>query len=113
MSKIYPRIHDDIKVTLVQSQDHILNNYDQQISRYTEEMFKLDNINVVMNARYSTSSTQQIYCIDISYWNKKCIALYGIRQVYSRNQGASDYLGKLIMVAPFASYFCLGFVNSL
>ena len=113
VSKIYPGIHEDIKVTLVQSQDHVLNNYDQQISQYTEKMFKLDNINVVTNARYSTSSTQQIYCIDISYWNKKCIALHGIRQVYSRNQGASDYLCKLIMVAPFASYSCLGFVNSL
>ena len=63
MSKIYPGIHDDIKVTLVQSQDHVLNIYDQQISRYTEKMFKLDNINVITNARYSTSSTQQIFMV--------------------------------------------------
>ena len=61
VSKIYPGIHDDIKVTLVQSQDHVLNNYDQQISQYTEEMFKFDNINVITNARYSTPSAQQIF----------------------------------------------------
>jgi len=52
VAKIYPGISDHIQVTLVQSQDHILNNYDQQISQYTEERFKMDTINVVTNARY-------------------------------------------------------------
>ncbi len=51
VSRIYPCIVDDIKITLVQSQDHVLNNYDQQISQFTEERFKMDNINLVTNAR--------------------------------------------------------------
>ena len=37
---IYPTVLDDFKVTLVQSGDHILNNYDLQISKFTEEQFK-------------------------------------------------------------------------
>ena len=51
VAKIYPRIRDQVTVTLVQSQDHVLNTYDQQISNYTEERFKLDEIDVVMNSR--------------------------------------------------------------
>ena len=53
VAKIYPGICDHIQVTLVQSQDHILNNYDQQISQYTEERFKMDTINVITNSRYT------------------------------------------------------------
>lgn len=52
VEKIYPGISDDIMVTLVQSQDHILNMYDQTISSYTEDQFKMDGINVLTNARY-------------------------------------------------------------
>ena len=51
VAKIYPRIKDHVTVTLVQSRDHVLNTYDQQISSYTEERFKMDGIDVVMNSR--------------------------------------------------------------
>ena len=51
VSKIYPGILDDVMVTLVQSQDHVLNTYDQQISQYTEERFKMDNVHLVTNSR--------------------------------------------------------------
>ncbi len=57
VSKIYPGIADDVQITLVQSQDHILNNYDQQISQFTEESFKTDDINLVTNARYMYKHT--------------------------------------------------------
>lgn len=49
--KIYPGIEEDTCVTLVQSQDHVLNTYDQQISAYTEERFKMDGINLITNSR--------------------------------------------------------------
>ena len=51
VAKIYPRIKDHVTVTLVQSQDHVLNTYDQQISSYTEERFKMDGIKAVINTR--------------------------------------------------------------
>lgn len=51
VAKIYPGIEKDTRVTLVQSQDHVLNTYDQQISSYTEERFKMDGINLITNSR--------------------------------------------------------------
>lgn len=51
VSKIYPGIKDKVKVSLVQSRDHILNTYDQTISQYTEEQFQSDKINLITNAR--------------------------------------------------------------
>lgn len=51
VSKIYPGILDDVMVTLVQSQDHVLNTYDQTISQYAEERFKMDNVHLVTNSR--------------------------------------------------------------
>ena len=37
---IYPTVLDDFNITMIQSGDHILNNYDLQISRFTETQFK-------------------------------------------------------------------------
>ena len=51
VSKIYPKIKDDILISMVQSQDHILNTYDKQISDFAEDMFRHDKINLLMNAR--------------------------------------------------------------
>lgn len=51
VSRIYPGIHDKVKVSLVQSRDHILNTYDQTISEYTEKEFSSDKINLITNAR--------------------------------------------------------------
>lgn len=51
VSRIYPQILDKVKVTLVQSSDHILNMYDQTISQYAEKQFTSDKINIIMNSR--------------------------------------------------------------
>ena len=37
---IYPTVLDDFYITLIQSGDHILNNYDLQICCFTETQFK-------------------------------------------------------------------------
>ena len=51
VGKIYPGIEEDVMVTLVQSQDHILNAYDKEISKFAEKSFKMDGINLVTNSR--------------------------------------------------------------
>ena len=53
LPKIYPRVVDDFQVTLVQSGDHILNTYDQQISAFTERNFHSEEqeVNVVTGTR--------------------------------------------------------------
>lgn len=37
LSKSLPDLKDKIRVTIIQSQDHILNTYDQSISKMAEE----------------------------------------------------------------------------
>ena len=68
VEKIYPGIEDDVMVTLVQSQDHILNMYDQHISCYTEERFKMDGINLVTNAR--------CVCVCVLACGRICVCLW-------------------------------------
>lgn len=51
VSKIYPGVKENVRVSLVQSRDHILNTYDQTISQYTAAQFKSDNIHVITNSR--------------------------------------------------------------
>ena len=59
--KIYPGIEEDTCVTLVQSQDHVLNTYDQQISTYTEERFKMDGINLITNSRFCLNRNKLLH----------------------------------------------------
>lgn len=40
-----------IKVSIIQSQDHILNTYDDKISQYAEKRFRRNGINVITRAR--------------------------------------------------------------
>ena len=51
LKKQYPGLSEHARITLVHSRDHILNNYDEQISEYTEKHFKTDYINCVTNSR--------------------------------------------------------------
>ena len=53
LPKIYPHIVNDFQVTLLQSGDHILNTYDQQISSFTEKNFqsKEEEVRVLTGTR--------------------------------------------------------------
>jgi|AntAceMinimDraft_11_1070367.scaffolds.fasta_scaffold53078_1 NADH:ubiquinone reductase (non-electrogenic) len=46
MPRLYPALVGKITITLVQSPDHILNTYDERISKYAEEKFARDGIKV-------------------------------------------------------------------
>lgn len=48
----FPKLlRNEISVHLIQSRSHILNTYDEQVSRYTEERFARDNVKVMTNSR--------------------------------------------------------------
>ena len=48
----FPKLlRNEISVHLIQSRSHILNTYDEQVSRYTEDRFARDNVDVLTNAR--------------------------------------------------------------
>jgi len=48
---LYPHLHNDVKITLVQSGDHILNTYDERISKYAEQKFIREGIEVKTGCR--------------------------------------------------------------
>lgn len=50
----YPKIlRNEVSVHVIQSRSHILNTYDEALSRYAEERFARDDIDVLTNARVS------------------------------------------------------------
>ncbi|KAI5894247.1 nucleotide-binding domain-containing protein [Schizophyllum commune H4-8] len=50
----YPKLcREEVSIHLIQSREHILNTYSEAISRYAEEKFKRDEIDLITNARVS------------------------------------------------------------
>ncbi|KUI68389.1 External alternative NAD(P)H-ubiquinone oxidoreductase B1, mitochondrial [Cytospora mali] len=52
LTKYFPQLlRNEISVHLIQSRGHILNTYDEAVSKYAEERFIRDGINVLTNSR--------------------------------------------------------------
>lgn len=52
LTKHFPKLlRNEISVHLIQSRGHILNTYDEAVSKYAEERFARDHINVLTNSR--------------------------------------------------------------
>lgn len=52
MTKFFPNIlRNEISVHLIQSRGHILNTYDEALSKYAEERFDRDQVDVLTNSR--------------------------------------------------------------
>ncbi|KAI9299059.1 FAD/NAD(P)-binding domain-containing protein [Neoconidiobolus thromboides FSU 785] len=51
LASYFPFLAEDVSIHIIQSREHILNTYDEQISKYTEKRFKDRNINIITNAR--------------------------------------------------------------
>lgn len=51
---MFPRLlRNEISVHLIQSRDHILNTYDETLSKYAEDRFARDQVEVLVNSRVS------------------------------------------------------------
>ena len=64
LPRLYPEIGDKLSITLVQSPDHILNTYDERISKYAEEKFARDGIKVLTNRRVTSVKANQATVMD-------------------------------------------------
>lgn len=52
LSRYYPKLlRNEISVHVIQSRSHILNTYDEALSKYAEERFAHDQVDVLTNAR--------------------------------------------------------------
>ncbi|VFQ61775.1 unnamed protein product [Cuscuta campestris] len=49
--KIYPSVKDLVRITIIQSGDHILNTFDERISSFAEQKFQRDGIEVLTGCR--------------------------------------------------------------
>ncbi|XP_060202302.1 external alternative NAD(P)H-ubiquinone oxidoreductase B1, mitochondrial-like [Lycium barbarum] len=58
--KIYPSVKDFVKITLIQSGDHILNTFDKRISSFAEQKFQRDGIEVLTGCRVNNVSERFI-----------------------------------------------------
>ncbi|CAK7198135.1 hypothetical protein SEUCBS139899_000793 [Sporothrix eucalyptigena] len=61
LSKHYPRLlRNEISVHLVQSRSHILNTYDETVSKYAEARFLRDQVDVLTNSRVNEVKPDRI-----------------------------------------------------
>ncbi|CAI0550056.1 unnamed protein product, partial [Linum tenue] len=57
---IYPTVKDLVKISVVQSGDHILNTFDERISSFAEQKFSRDGIEVQTGCRVVSVSDKEI-----------------------------------------------------
>ncbi|KAJ4729894.1 External alternative NAD(P)H-ubiquinone oxidoreductase [Melia azedarach] len=57
---LYPLVRDLVRITLVQSGDHILNTFDERISTFAETKFQRDGIEVLTGCRVVNVSDKEI-----------------------------------------------------
>lgn len=60
LKKLYPTIKDKVKITLIQSGDHILNMFDERISSFAEKKFTRDGIEVQTGCRVMSVDDKEI-----------------------------------------------------
>ncbi|XP_058090024.1 external alternative NAD(P)H-ubiquinone oxidoreductase B1, mitochondrial-like isoform X6 [Magnolia sinica] len=58
--EIYPTVKDLVKITVIQSGDHILNMFDERISSFAEQKFQRDGIDVKIGQRVISVSDKAI-----------------------------------------------------
>ncbi|GKU96560.1 hypothetical protein SLEP1_g9784 [Rubroshorea leprosula] len=58
--KLYPMVKDLVKITVIQSGDHILNMFDERISAFAEQKFSRDGIQVQTGCRVVSVSDKEI-----------------------------------------------------
>ncbi|GMI79762.1 NAD(P)H dehydrogenase B1 [Hibiscus trionum] len=57
---LYPTVKDLVKITVIQSGDHILNMFDERISYFAEQKFRRDGIDVQTGCRVISISDREI-----------------------------------------------------
>ncbi|ORY35681.1 putative 64 kDa mitochondrial NADH dehydrogenase [Naematelia encephala] len=59
--KYYPRVlESEVRVSVVQSRDHILNTYSEKISQYAEKRFARNEVDLITNARVSEVTADKV-----------------------------------------------------
>jgi NADH dehydrogenase FAD-containing subunit len=84
---LFPKLFPYMRITLIQSADHILNSMDLKISEAAENKFKLEHINVVTLARVVAVGEKELTIFDKGSNSTKfvpyglCVWTTGIKQI--------------------------------
>jgi NADH dehydrogenase FAD-containing subunit len=60
----FPHLAKYVTITIIQSQDHILNTFDSELSLYAEKKFLTEHINIITNARVIEVKQSELVIFD-------------------------------------------------
>ncbi|PRQ53020.1 putative NADH:ubiquinone reductase (non-electrogenic) [Rosa chinensis] len=60
LAKLYPSLKDDVSITLLEAGDHILNMFDRRITKFAEEKFSRDGIDVKTGSQVVKVTAKEI-----------------------------------------------------
>lgn len=92
--KIYPMVKDLVKITVIQSGDHILNTFDERISSFAEQKFTRDGIEVNTGCRVVSISDKEI-TMKIKSTGEVCSVPHGL-VVWSAGVGTRPLIKDLM-----------------
>ncbi|XP_061336808.1 external alternative NAD(P)H-ubiquinone oxidoreductase B1, mitochondrial-like isoform X2 [Gastrolobium bilobum] len=75
--KLYPTVKDLVKITLIQSGDHILNMFDERISSFAEQKFLRDGIKVQTGCRVVNVGDKEI-TVKVKSTGEDCSVPHGL-----------------------------------
>eukprot|EP00873_Tetraselmis_striata_P002590 jgi/Tetstr1/422854/TSEL_013645.t1 len=74
--KAFPRqCEEDVKISLIEVQDHVLSTFDKRISEYTEKQFKRENINLLTGVTVKAVNSDSVELQDRDskkVWDEPC-----------------------------------------
>lgn len=98
VSRVFKHLLKDVKITVVQSADKILNTYDAKLSTYAEEQFSRDKLQILKNTRVTSVSDSSITVLDKTK-NTPTSLPYGLC-VWSAGIGPNELLEKFMKKIP-------------
>ncbi|KAL9244555.1 hypothetical protein vseg_018324 [Gypsophila vaccaria] len=75
--RLYPEVKDFVKISVIQSGDHILNTFDERISVFAEKKFGRDGIEVLTGCRVISVSDDSIN-VKVKATGELCAVPYGM-----------------------------------
>ncbi|TKY48828.1 External alternative NAD(P)H-ubiquinone oxidoreductase B1 [Spatholobus suberectus] len=75
--KLYPSVKDIVKITVIQSGDHVLNTFDERISSFAEQKFGRDGIEVQTGCRVVNVNDKEI-TVKVKSTGELCSVPHGL-----------------------------------
>ncbi|KAL3146637.1 tubulin alpha 1 [Trebouxia sp. C0010 RCD-2024] len=64
--KVYPDLIKDVRIAVIELQDHVLSTYDRRISEYTRQIFTRNHIDLILNTKVKAVQRHSVTVSDAS-----------------------------------------------